>query len=225
MGEKDLETIKVYVWKVIFGIFFGKNLVFYKPISLFIHLFFRGVLVNKNFFTKTLIVVMFLSAFFGFTQQSVAQLKIGYVNSETILKELPEAKEAQSKLEGMVKVWQDELEKMSKSLQEKYEDYQKKQSMYNETVKQAEQKKLLEEEQKMNLYRQEKFGQQGELAMQREKIMKPIQDKVFKSIEKIAKDQKLSFVFDKATDVPLLYADASYDYTYKVIDMLKRGGK
>lgn len=168
---------------------------------------------------------MFLSAFFGFTQQSVAQLKIGYVNSETILKELPEAKEAQSKLEGMVKVWQDELEKMSKSLQEKYEDYQKKQSMYNETVKQAEQKKLLEEEQKMNLYRQEKFGQQGELAMQREKIMKPIQDKVFKSIEKIAKDQKLSFVFDKATDVPLLYADASYDYTYKVIDMLKRGGK
>ncbi len=149
-------------------------------------------------------------------------LKIGYVNSETIIKELPEAKDSQSKLETMLKGWQDEIEKRGQALQAKYEEYQKQSNMLNESAKQAKQKELVEEEQKLNQYRQEK---QQELAVQREKIMKPIQEKVFKAIEKVAKDKKLSFVFDKATEVPVLYADPSYDYTPDVLIYLKRGGK
>lgn len=164
-------------------------------------------------------------AFCSFTQKASAQQKIGYVNSEKVLAELPEAKTAQAQLEGIVKAWQDEVEKMSKSLQAKYEDYQKQQSMMNDQTKQAKQKELVDEEQKINQYKQDKFGTQGELAVQREKMMKPIQEKVFKAIEKVAKEQKLSFVLDKATDVPVLYADPQYDYTFKVIDSIKRGSK
>lgn len=149
-------------------------------------------------------------------------LKIGYVNSETIIKELPEAKESQAKLEGILKGWQEEIEKRAQALQTKYEEYQKQANMLNESTKQAKQKELVEDEQKLNQYRQEK---QQELAVQREKIMKPIQEKVFKAIEKVAKELKLSFVLDRATEVPVLYADPQYDYTYKVLDMLKRGGK
>ncbi len=173
--------------------------------------------MKKTFFFA---VIFFSSAVAAFAQQG--QLKIGYVNSETIIKELPEAKEAQAKLEGMLKVWQDEIEKRGQSLQSKYEDYQKQVNMLNETMKQAKQKELIEEEQKLNVYRQEK---QQELAAQREKVMKPIQDKVFKAIEKVAKDKQLSFVFDKATDVPVLYADPKFDYTPDVIIFIKRGGK
>lgn len=155
-----------------------------------------------------------------FAQQGA--LKIGYVNSETIIKELPEAKESQAKLETMLKGWQDEIEKRAQALQAKYEDYQKQVNMLNESSKQSRQKELIDEEQKLNQYRQEK---QQQLGVEREKIMKPIQDKVFKAIEKVAKEQKLSFVLDRATEVPVLYADPQYDYTFKVLDMLKRGGK
>lgn len=159
------------------------------------------------------------------TSTTIAQQgspKIGYVNSEKIISELPEAKEAQQKLEGLVKSWQDEIESRSKALQGKYEEYQKQSNMLNESAKQAKQKELVDEEQKLNQYRADK---QQELALQREKVMKPIQDKVYKAIEKMAKDKKLSFVFDKANDVPLLYADPSFDYTPDVIIVLKRGGK
>ncbi len=164
------------------------------------------------------VVLVFTAALFA--QQPA--LKIGYVNSETIIKELPEAKDAQSKLEGILKGWQDEIEKRGKDLQAKYEEYQKQSNMLNESSKQAKQKELVDDEQKLNQYRQDK---QQELAAQREKIMKPIQEKVFKAIEKVAKEQKLSFVLDRATEVPVLYADPAYDYTFKVLDMLKRGGK
>ena len=172
-------------------------------------------------------VILFFVVLFATTamQTVSAQQKIGYVNSETIIKELPEAKEAQAKLEGIVKTWQDELEKMSKSLQDKYEAYQKQQAMLNDATKQQKQKDLIEEEQKVNQYKQEKFGQQGELAMQREKVMTPIREKILKAIEKVAKDEKVTFMFDKAGDVLLLYAESSNDYTFKVLDKLKRGTK
>jgi len=155
-----------------------------------------------------------------FAQQSTQ--KIGYVNSETIIKELPEAKDSQTKLESILKGWQEEIEKRGAALQTKYEEYQKQSNMLNESAKQAKQKELVEEEQKLNQYRQEK---QQELKVQQEKIMKPIQEKVFKAIATVAKEQKLAFVLDRATEVPVLYADPQYDYTFKVLDMLKRGGK
>jgi outer membrane protein len=167
---------------------------------------------------KIILGMLFLSSFV-FAQQGT--LKIGYVNSETIIKELPEAKESQAKLETMLKGWQDEIEKRGQTLQAKYEEYQKQSNMLNESSKQAKQKELVDEEQKLNQYRQEK---QQELGVQREKIMKPIQEKVFKAIEKVAKEKKLSFVFDRATEVPVLYADPSYDYTPDVLIYLKRGG-
>jgi outer membrane protein len=174
------------------------------------------VVVKKILLTIIAIVSLSTLAF------SQAALKIGFVNSETIINDLPEAKDSQQKLQDMVKSWQDEIQKRSDALQGKYEDYQKQSNMLNETTKQQRQKELVDEEQKLNQYRTEK---QQELQAQRDKIMKPIQEKVYKAIAKVAKDKKLSFVFDKATDVPLLYADPMYDYTPDVLIYLKRGGK
>jgi len=77
-----------------------------------------------------------------------AQQKIGYVNSEKNLSGAPFCKRSKRPLATIVKIWQGELDRMSKDLQEKYEDYQKKQGLYNDQTKQVEQKKLIDDEQK-----------------------------------------------------------------------------
>jgi outer membrane protein len=169
-------------------------------------------------------VILLAIAFVTSISTAQDKLKIGYVDSDTILKNLPEAKDAQDKLAAIAKNWQDELDKMSKNLQAEYEDYQKKQAMYNDATRQTEQQKLVDEQQKVQKYNEDKFGQKGEFAMQRDKLMTPIRDKILKAIQKVAKDEKLSFVFDKAGDAVVLYADASYDITYKVLDRMKRSG-
>jgi len=174
--------------------------------------------------TTTVLGALVCSVILG-VLPAAAQQKIGYVNSEKILQELPAAKEAKDSLAVIVKAWQDQLDSMSKDLQAKYEDYQKKQGLYNDQTKQAEQKKLIDEEQQMNDYKAQKFGQQGELAMQQDRLMQPIKDRIFAAIKQIALENKLSFVFDKAGDVLLLYGEPSADYTFKVIDRLKRGGR
>ncbi len=178
----------------------------------------------QSFLKRTAIVVLAI-AFVACVSNAQDKLKIGYVNSDTILKNLPEAKDAQDKLAAIAKNWQDELDRMSKDLQAKYEDYQKKQAMYNDATRQTEQQKLVAEQQKVQQYNEDKFGQKGEFALQRDKLMTPIRDKIMKAIEKVAKEEKLNFVFDKAGDAVVLYADASFDITYKVLDRMKRSGK
>ncbi len=167
-------------------------------------------------------VILLLAVSISSAQQNV---KIAFVNSETILRELPEAQELRKELESTIKVWQDELEKMSKELQEGIEDYQKKQAMLDPKAKADKEKSLQDLQQKARDYQYQKFdSRDGEAVKLREKKFAPIQDRVMKAIEKVAKEGEFNFVFDKL-DVAsnLLYADSKYDLTYKVIDKLKTG--
>jgi len=152
-------------------------------------------------------------------------IKIAYVNSETILRELPEAQQVKKELEANIKVWQDELERMSKELQDGLEDYQKKQALLDTKAKADKEKSLQDLQQKAREFNYQKFDQrEGEAVKLREKKFAPIQERVMKTIEKVAKEDGFNYVFDKleaATN--LLYADAKFDLTYKVIDQLKRG--
>jgi len=150
--------------------------------------------------------------------------RIGFVNSAKIFQELPEAKDAQKKIDGISKPYQDTLEAKQRDLQGKYEEYQKKEGMMNDAAKKTAQQELLALEQGFNEYRLEKFGADGELAKQTDKILAPLKEKILRAIERVAKEERYSFVFDQTEQVKvLLYGDSAHDLTFKVIDKLKRG--
>ena len=155
---------------------------------------------------------------------SQAQVKIGFVNSAKVLQEYPEAQDAQHKLDAMGKQWQGELEKMEKDLQSKYEDYQKKEPLLKEDEKRSQRDDLMALQQKGIQYRQEKFGNDGELALATDSLLRPIKQKVMRIIEQVAKAEKVQFMFDRNDQIlVLLYGEAKFDYTNLVIDKLKRG--
>ncbi len=173
---------------------------------------------------KKIIFFLFIaSALFAQTQQST-QLKIGYVDSEVILAQFPEAIKAKSDLEALVSKWRKEADSMATELQNAYADYQKQaQTMSPEKQREAQQK-IIEKEQKLQQYREQKFAQpSGEYFVKQEQLMAPVKQKIFKAIEDIAKEEGMNFVLDKAGDVVVLYADPSFDITFKVLDRLKRG--
>jgi outer membrane protein len=166
-------------------------------------------------------------AFVVLTVSSFAQpLKIGFVNSSKILEEYPEAQDAKRKLEAFGKQIQDSLETMSSAYQAKLQEYQQKVSLMTEQAKQAAQQELLAMEQRAMEFRERKLGRDGEFSRYQDKLLDPIYDKVKKVIEEIAREEKLTFVFDKTETIQvLLYGDSKYDYTFIVIDRLKRKGK
>jgi outer membrane protein len=158
------------------------------------------------------------------TTLSAQTQRIGFVNSAKIFQELPESKDAQKRIDAITKPYQDTLEAKQRDLQAKYEEYQKKEGMMNDAAKKSAQQELLALEQGFNEYRLEKFGADGDVAKQTEKILAPLKEKILKAIERVAKEERYSFIFDQTEQVKvLLYGDSTHDLTFKVIDKLKRG--
>lgn len=161
---------------------------------------------------------------FGFSLSSAQALKIAFVDSEIILRDLPEAQKARKEIEETIKGWQAELEKMSSEFQKGVEEYQQKQALLNPEMRRQEEQRLADIQQKAREYQAQKFdSQRGELPLLQEKKMGPIREKILDVIEAVAKEEGFHFVFDKMNDAFMLYADGKFNVTHKVLDRLKRG--
>lgn len=149
-----------------------------------------------------------------------AQVKIGHVSSEAVMKQLPDAQDAQKQLDALVVEWQSELNKMQQEWQRKYDDYEKRKLILTEQRRADIEKELRELDQRMMDYRNKKFGQNGEMFAKQNDLMKPVQDRVFKAIQEVALEEGYDYVFDKSGEILLMYANPKYDLTPKVLQKL-----
>ncbi|CUS96511.1 periplasmic chaperone for outer membrane proteins Skp [Candidatus Kryptobacter tengchongensis] len=151
---------------------------------------------------------------------SFSQLKIGYVDSETIMKQLPEAQEAQRKIDVLIQQWQGELQKMRDEWKMKYEEYEKRKLILTDEARAQMEKELTELDRKIADFQMQKFGPDGELYRKQDEFVKPIQNKIFNAIKEVALEEGYDFVFDKSGEILLLYANEKYDLTQKVLNKL-----
>lgn len=166
-------------------------------------------------------IVFFVSIILILPAINFAQLKIGYVDSNTILKELSDAQDAQKTIDALVQEWKDELQKMQKELDAKNADFEKRKLIMSDNKRLEIENEITKMKNDISNYRQSKFGFQGELYTQQEEIMKPVQNKIFNAIETVAEDEELDYVFDRSGDIVFLYAKEDYDITYLVLEILK----
>ena len=160
-------------------------------------------------------IVMILQAL------SFAQLRIGYVDSDTIMDNFPDAQDANQKLDALVREWQDELNKLENNWKTKYDDYEKRKLIMTDQTRSEVETELVKLEQEIADYREKKFGTDGELFQKQDELMRPVQNKVFNAIQEVAEEEDLDFVFDRSGDIMLLYAKEEYDLTTQVLDRLK----
>lgn len=169
-------------------------------------------------------LLIFFAVLFSISAFAQSQLKLGYVDSETILNQFPEAIKAQGDLDALTNKWSAQVDSMTLAYQQAIADYQKQQEMLTDEKKLEAQQRIVGMEQQIMDFRRQKFTQgTGEIFREQEKIFSPIKTKIYDAIEKVAKEENMQFVFDKSGDIILLYADAAFDITFKVLDKLKRG--
>ena len=149
-----------------------------------------------------------------------AQAKIGYVSSEAVMKQLPDAQDAQKQLDQLVVDWQGELNKLQQEWQKKFDDYEKRKLIMTEQRRVDAEKELREMDEKIADYRNKKFGQNGDLFNKQNELMKPVQDRVFKAIQDVALEDGYDYVFDKSGEILLMYTNPKYDLTQKVLNKL-----
>jgi outer membrane protein len=170
--------------------------------------------MKKFLLVLILLTITFISSAFG-------QLKIGYVDSDSIMEKFPDAQDARQKLDAMIQDWQSELTKLESNWKTKYDDYEKRKLIMSDQTRAEAEAELIKLEQQIGDYREKKFGTNGELFQKQDEVMKPVQNKVFTAIKDVAKDEDLDFIFDRSGDVMLLFAKDEYDVTALVLEKLK----
>lgn len=151
---------------------------------------------------------------------TAGQVKIAYVSSEAIMKQLPDAQDAQKQLDQIVVEWQGELNKLQQDWQKKFDDYDKRKLIMTEQRRVDAEKELRDLDAKIAEYRNKRFGQNGDLFAKQNELMKPVQDRVFKAIQDVAVEEGYDYVFDKSGEILMMYANAKYDLTQKVLAKL-----
>lgn len=147
--------------------------------------------------------------------------KFAYVDTEYILKHLPEYKSALSQLDGLSQQYQKQVDDSFSEIDKMYKAYQADQVLLTDDMRKRRENDIIEKEKKAKELQRQKFGPEGELFQTRTKLLKPIQDKVSTVIGETAKNKFIDFVFDKSSEFTMMiYASSNYDISNDVITRL-----
>jgi len=165
------------------------------------------------------LIIVTLAAIITTTAVGAQNYKIGVVNTEVIMKELPETVKASKAIEEQQLKYRDTLQMMQKEFESRAENYGKQEAMMTADAKRKEQEALMALQQRFRAYQEEKTV---EMKKMQEDLLQPIRQKVTDAINAVAKEEKLTIVLEKAFGL-VLYSEDKADVTYKVLDRMKRG--
>ena len=153
--------------------------------------------------------------------------KYACVNTEYILANIPDYASAQSTLDKQSAAWQKEIEDKFQEIDRLYKTFQQEAYLLPENLKRKREEELKAKETEARELQTKYFGPGGDLDKKRAELMKPIQDRVYGAIERIAREKNYAFILDKAGSATLLYVSAKYDVSDQILDMLgyKPGAK
>ncbi|MEZ4798075.1 MAG: OmpH family outer membrane protein [Flavobacteriaceae bacterium] len=172
--------------------------------------------------------VLFLLAFASLMSWSaLAQrgVRIGYIDTEYILQNVPEYQEANAQLESKVQQWKNDIEKRLSTVEQKKKQLSSESVLLTPELIKERQEEITIEENEILDYQQKRFGPNGDLMIQRKQLMQPVQDQIFAAVQEIATSRQYDFVFDKSTDVVMLYSADRYDISDQVLRSINRTSK
>lgn len=147
--------------------------------------------------------------------------KYAIIDTKYILDKMPEYKDAQKKLDDQAAVWQKEIDEMQTGLDKMYRDFEAEQVMLSEELKKKREDQLFIKEKALRDLQRKRFGFEGDLFKKRQELVKPVQDKVYNAVQKLAVQRSYDFILDKSEGITVIFADPKLD---KSEDVLKELG-
>ncbi len=146
--------------------------------------------------------------------------RFAYVDSDYILKHIPEYTSSQKQLDALSAQWQKDVDLRFADIERLFKAYQADQVLLTEDMRKRREAEIIEKENSAKEFQRLKFGFEGELFQVRTRLIKPIQDRVAKAIQAVADAQQLDMIFDKNSEITLLYASPRLDKSNDVITRL-----
>ena len=166
-----------------------------------------------------------IASIISLTTYAQKSIRIGYIDTEYILQNVPEYQDAMAQLESKVGRWNTEIEKRLSEVDQKKKQLTAESVLLTPELIEERQEEISIEETEILDYQQKRFGPNGDLMLQRKQLMEPIQDQIFTAVQEIATARKYDFVFDKSADVVMLYSADRYDISDQVLRSINRTAK
>lgn len=166
---------------------------------------------------KIFLIAICTIAFASFTQAQ----RYAIIDTKYILDKIPEYKDADKKLQAIADQWQKEIDDKQAQLDKMYKNYEAEQVMLSDELKKKREDELFNKEKELRDLQKKRFGYEGDLFKERQKLVKPIQDKVYTAVQKIAVSRGYDFILDKSEGITVIFADPKID---KSDDILRELG-
>lgn len=149
--------------------------------------------------------------------------RFGYIDTDFILNKMPEYKKAQDEVNQLSELWEKEIQGLAKNIEAQYASLQAEQVLLTEEMRKERMEAIKKKETDLKEYQKKVFGFGGLFFLKKQELIKPIQDKVWDAVDKVAKKNNLAIMFDKSGELVMIYTDPRYDYTDFVLDELGLG--
>jgi outer membrane protein len=174
---------------------------------------------NRNYSLIHMKRAIFLLVLSFVSWAGVAQ-KFGYIDSEYITSKMPEYKKAQEDMEKYSEKWVLEIQAKTAELEKLRQQYQQEEILLTPDMKRERQKGIEDKENELKELNNKIFGLNGTIFQKKKELMKPIMDDIVKACDKVARQKQLMFLFDKASDMSMIYTDPRHDYTDYILEAL-----
>lgn len=174
--------------------------------------------------TKVLFLLS-LVALLSISVHAQRGVRIGYIDTEYILQNVPEYNEASTQLEGKVQKWKTEIDKRLAAIDQKKKQLETEKVLLTSELYEERAEDIAFEEKEILDYQQKRFGPNGDLMIQKQQLIQPVQDQIFAAVQEIASKKKYDFVFDKSADVVMLFSAKRFDISEQVLRSITRTSK
>src|SRR5689334_16992688 len=163
---------------------------------------------------KKILLIAVISMLAGF---AVKAQRYAIIDTKYILDKMPEYTDADKKLQAVSDQWQKEIDQKQADLDKMYKDYDAEKFMLSDDLKKKREDELFNNEKELRDLQKKRFGYQGDLFKEREKLVKPLQDKVYNAVQKIAVARGYDFILDKSEGITVIFADPKLDKSDDVL--------
>lgn len=143
--------------------------------------------------------------------------KYAIIDTRYILDKMPEYAAAQKQLDDIAAGWQKEIDDKQADLDRMYREFDVEQVMLTEELKKKRENQLFLKEKELRDLQRKRFGFEGDLFKKRQELVKPVQDKVYNAVQKLAVQRGYDFILDKSEGITVIFADPKLDKSEDIL--------
>lgn len=174
---------------------------------------------------KYFLVLLAATLFINTANAQTRGVKVGYIDMEYILEKVPDYAEAKNQLEQKAQKWKQEIEVKKIEINKQKETLKSEKVLLTKELLQEREEEIGFLETELLDFQQKKFGADGDLIVQKAVLVKPIQDQVFNAVQDIAEAKKYDYIFDRSSDLTILFAAKRHDISDQVVRSITRTEK